>query len=102
MREWRPKTITAADFFGPFPRYTQDGQYWESHQLMLFGYTERFPGITGYLFLSEDLRKYRPAPNVKKPSGGFFNHNGGNFGFSAMIQGYPNRGAGYGSDDESR
>ena len=38
------------------------------------GYTERFPGITGYLFLSEDLRKYRPAPNVETPPEGFLNY----------------------------
>ena len=25
------------------------------------GYTSRFPGITGYLFRSEDVRKYRPV-----------------------------------------
>jgi hypothetical protein len=29
------------------------------------GYTSRFRGITGYLFRSEDLRKYRPVPAVK-------------------------------------
>jgi hypothetical protein len=29
------------------------------------GYTSRFRGITGYLFRSEDLRKYRPVPEVK-------------------------------------
>ncbi len=29
------------------------------------GYTNRFRGITGYLFQSEDLRKYRPVPGVK-------------------------------------
>jgi len=38
------------------------------------GYTERFPGITAHLFLSEDLRKYRPVPNVKAPSEGFLNY----------------------------
>jgi hypothetical protein len=29
------------------------------------GRTNRFRGITGYLFRSEDLRKYRPVPEVK-------------------------------------
>jgi hypothetical protein len=29
------------------------------------GYTNRFRGITGYLFRSEDLRIYRPVPDVK-------------------------------------
>ncbi len=35
------------------------------------GYTQRFPGITGYLFLSEDLRRYRPARGVEHPSEAF-------------------------------
>ena len=30
--------------------------------LVPVGYTNRFRGITGYLFRSEDLRKYRPVP----------------------------------------
>ena len=30
--------------------------------LVPVGYTNRFRGITGYLFQSEDLRKYRPVP----------------------------------------
>jgi hypothetical protein len=38
------------------------------------GCTRRFPGITGYLFLSEDLRRYRPAPVVETPPGGFLNY----------------------------
>ena len=37
------------------------------------GYTNRFRGITGYLFLSEDLRKYRPVPDVNVPPEGFLN-----------------------------
>ena len=37
------------------------------------GYTNRFPGITGYLFLSEDLRKYRPVSGVKVPFESFLN-----------------------------
>jgi hypothetical protein len=35
------------------------------------GRTERFRGITGCLFRSEDLRKYRPAPGVTAPPEGF-------------------------------
>ena len=38
------------------------------------GYTNRFRGITGYLFRSEDLRKYRPVPGVKVPPEGFLNY----------------------------
>jgi hypothetical protein len=37
------------------------------------GYTNRFPGITGYLFLYEDLRKHRPVSGVKVPAEGFLN-----------------------------
>ncbi len=37
------------------------------------GRTERFRGITGYLFRSEALRKYRPAPGVMAPPEGFLN-----------------------------
>ena len=33
------------------------------------GSTKRFPGITGYLFRSEDLRKYRPAQTEIPPEG---------------------------------
>ena len=36
-------------------------------------YTKRFPGITGYLFLSNDLRKYRPV-KIEAPPGGFLNY----------------------------
>jgi hypothetical protein len=36
--------------------------------------TKRFRGITGYLFLSDDLRKYRPVLEVKVPAGGFLNY----------------------------
>jgi hypothetical protein len=32
--------------------------------LVPVGYTNRFRGITAYLFLSEDLRKYRPVPGM--------------------------------------
>jgi hypothetical protein len=42
--------------------------------LMPVGYTKRYRGITGYLFLSEDLRKYRPVPDVKTPPEGFLNY----------------------------
>jgi hypothetical protein len=38
------------------------------------GYTERFRGITGHLFLSEDLRKYRPVADIKVPAEGFLNY----------------------------
>src|SRR3984893_15904837 len=38
------------------------------------GYTNRFRGITGYLFLSEYLRKYRPVPGTKVPPEGFVNY----------------------------
>jgi hypothetical protein len=31
------------------------------------GYTKRFPGITGYLFLSEELRRYRPVNTGSQP-----------------------------------
>src|SRR6185503_17095291 len=37
------------------------------------GYTNRFRGITGYLFRSEDLRKYRPVPEVKTQPEVFLN-----------------------------
>jgi hypothetical protein len=33
-------------------------------RLVPVGYTNRFRGITGYLFQSEDLRKYRPVPGM--------------------------------------
>src|SRR6185437_2503018 len=38
------------------------------------GYTNRFRGITGYLFRSEDLRKYRPVLGVKVSPEGFLNY----------------------------
>jgi hypothetical protein len=38
------------------------------------GYTKRFPGITGYFFLSEDLHKYRPLSEIKVPPDGFLNY----------------------------
>jgi hypothetical protein len=38
------------------------------------GYTNRFPGITGYLFLSDDLRKYRPVPGMTVPPDGVVNY----------------------------
>jgi len=38
------------------------------------GYTPRFRGITGYLFLSEQLRRYRPVPDLEVPSEGFLNY----------------------------
>jgi hypothetical protein len=38
------------------------------------GRTTRFRGITGYLFQSEDLRKYRPAPDITSPLEGFLNY----------------------------
>jgi hypothetical protein len=38
------------------------------------GYTLRFPGITGYLFLSDDLRKCRPVSAVKPQPVGFLNY----------------------------
>lgn len=31
------------------------------------GYTKRFPGITGYLFLSDELRRYRPVQTETPP-----------------------------------
>jgi hypothetical protein len=34
-------------------------------------YTNKFRGITGYIFRSEDLRKYRPAPDITVPQEGF-------------------------------
>jgi hypothetical protein len=42
--------------------------------LIPVGYTKRFRGITGYLFVSDDLRKYRPVPDVKVPPEGFLNY----------------------------
>lgn len=37
-------------------------------------YTNRFPGITGYLFRSDHLRNYRSAPDVTTPPEGFLNY----------------------------
>jgi len=37
------------------------------------GYTKCFRGITGYLFRSEDLRRYRPV-QTELPPGGFLNY----------------------------
>ena len=42
--------------------------------LVPVGYTRRFRGITGYLFRSDDLRKYRPVTGVEVSPGGFFNY----------------------------
>ncbi|MGA9668026.1 MAG: hypothetical protein WBQ94_02395 [Terracidiphilus sp.] len=41
--------------------------------LVPVGYTDYFPGIMGYLFRSEDLRKYRPT-QAPMPPGGFLNY----------------------------
>jgi hypothetical protein len=41
------------------------------------GYTRRFPGITGYLFWSDQLRRYRPVPGISMPGEqeeGFLNY----------------------------
>ncbi len=38
------------------------------------GCTKGFRGITGYLFRSEDLRRYRPPPDVTAPPEGFLNY----------------------------
>jgi hypothetical protein len=40
-------------------------------RLVPAGYTNRFPGITGYLFRSEDLRKYRSAADTMPSPEGF-------------------------------
>lgn len=37
------------------------------------GYTKRFRGITGYLFRTEELRRYRPVPKVKAHPEAFLN-----------------------------
>ncbi len=42
--------------------------------LVPVGYTNRFRGITGYLFLAEDLRKYRPVPGMTAPPEGVINY----------------------------
>lgn len=38
------------------------------------GYTQRFRGVTGYLFLSEHLCRYRPVPDIEVPPEGFLNY----------------------------
>jgi hypothetical protein len=40
-------------------------------RLVSTGHTNRFPGITGYLFRSGDLRKYRPAADIVPSPEGF-------------------------------
>ena len=42
--------------------------------LVPVGYTNQFRGITGYLFRSQDLRKYRPVPGMTVPPGGVVNY----------------------------
>jgi len=42
--------------------------------LIPVGCTQRFRGITGYLFLSEQLRKFRPVPDIEAPPEGFLNY----------------------------
>ena len=42
--------------------------------LVPVGYTSQFRGITGYLFRSEDLRKYRPVPGMTVPPEGVVNY----------------------------
>jgi len=42
--------------------------------LIPVGYASRIRGITGYLFQSEHLRRYRPVPNLEVPSEGFLNY----------------------------
>lgn len=37
-------------------------------------YTKRFRGITGYLFRSEELRRYRPVSDTAPPAEGFVNY----------------------------
>ena len=41
--------------------------------LVPVAYTNRFPGMLGYLFRSEDLRNYRPT-HTPMPAGGFLNY----------------------------
>lgn len=38
------------------------------------GYNKQFRGITGYFFLSKDLHKYRPVPDVTVPPEGSLNY----------------------------
>jgi len=42
-------------------------------KLVPVAYTKRFRGITGYLFRSEELRRYRPV-QTEMPPGGFLNY----------------------------
>jgi len=43
--------------------------------LVPVAYTPRFPGIRGYLFPSEDLRRYRPVlGDIERPPDGFINY----------------------------
>ena len=42
--------------------------------LVPVGYTNRFRGITGYLFLADELRKYRPVPDIAATPNGFLNY----------------------------
>lgn len=42
--------------------------------LVPVGHTKRSSGIREYLFLSEDLRKYRPVSGVEMPAEGFLNY----------------------------
>lgn len=43
-------------------------------RLVPAGHANQFRGITGYLFLSQDLRRYRPVPGVKLTPAGFVNY----------------------------
>lgn len=55
--------------------------------LVPVGYTKQFPGITGYLFRSDQLRKYRPVPGIGVPNvqeEGFLN-----YGETATLLGVP-------------
>lgn len=38
------------------------------------GYSKRFPGITGYLFSSDQLRKHRPVSGIRVPPEGFLSY----------------------------
>ena len=42
--------------------------------LVPVGYTDRFRGITGYLFLSDELGRYRPVENTVVTAEGFLNY----------------------------
>jgi hypothetical protein len=42
--------------------------------LVPVAYTSRFPGITGYLFPSDRLRRYRPVRGTHAPAEGFLNY----------------------------